>query len=115
MSFSVQHFIDKFEPIPDDKWLTNAYGRTKDGPHCALGHCGEGVEGSRGPNDESTELVDLLYRSLPAYTRVTGGDPYQCGTSVVAINDGEDPRFQQPTPKARVLAALVAVRDGVKL
>lgn len=86
-NYTIQHFIEKFKAIPEDKWITGMYGTYGD-KHCALGHCGQ-ISG------RSTLESSVLSRMFA--TR---------GMSVVNINDGPSPRFPQDTPKRRILAAL---------
>jgi len=88
MEYTVDYFIQKFEAIPDEKWtikeFTNAIGQC-----CALGHCGRRI-GS--PTAEGEALYQLFHENEmdgPAH-----------------INDGYSIEYQQPTPKARILAAL---------
>ena len=83
MTYDAAYFIAKFEGIPEERWCTNVF-RSHGGRRCALGHC---QESRTGRTDESIALANLL-------------------TDTAEINDGKDPRYQQPTPKQRVLAAL---------
>ena len=100
---TVEYFIAKFEAIPDDKWHVGSY----DGPdnsHCALGHCGEYPASPE--NHEARTLTGLLMHvrgdtSLRARTIPGSG-----GNGPAVVNDGKSSRYQQPTPKARILAAL---------
>jgi hypothetical protein len=87
--FTVDYFITKFEAIPEEKWCS---GHHEDdiGRHCAAGHCGERDDIH---TDESQALCDLI-----PYRPFWGG--------VAQINDGLNDRYQQPTPKQRILAAL---------
>lgn len=80
MTFTAQYFIDKFSAIPDEEWCTRQY-TDSNGRHCAVGHCVNA--------DERTGL-GLLFD----------------GTPIPMINDGEEPRYPQETPRARILAAL---------
>lgn len=89
--YTPDYFIKKFEAIPDDLWCTGDYQRGK--AHCAFGHCG----------DESTEEGSWL-NSL-----IREGISQRFGI-VPDINDGRHPMFKQATPKARILAALHAVK-----
>ena len=88
MTYNTQYFIDKFEAIPDDKWTTGKYTEGN-GVCCALGHCGE-----RESSVDSTKANAL--RQLFGY------EPFTVST----VNDGGYPAYPQPTPKARILAAL---------
>lgn len=85
---NIDHFIKKFEAIPDDLWTVDVY-RASSGRHCALGHCGESF--TVGITDESRALENLFS---------------DLNVPVSSVNDGKDSRFQQPTPKQRILAAL---------
>lgn len=90
--YTVDYFIKKFEAIPESKWCINQLINTS-GQRCALGHCG-GVNLKIGEipyNDEIGNLVITLY-------------------DVVSINNGENPEYQQPTPKQRILAALYDIK-----
>jgi len=89
--YDVNYFIKKFEAIPEDKWTTGRFALG--GQCCALGHCGERL---RAETEESRAL-----------DRVVG----EHGFVVITINDGSDLRFNQPTPKKRILAVLQYVKD----
>ncbi len=94
--YTVDHFIAKFEAIPDTLWTTVLYTSSGDpARHCALGHCGI-VCGS-----EQTEEAAAL-RALFTAAAAPGDDSF----NVVLVNDCAHRRYQQPTPKARILAAL---------
>lgn len=96
-----QYFIDKFEAIPEEKWAINVL-QTIDGRRCAIGHC----LGSRLP--EGVVLTVLSSGSLNDEVRVLQNlfRDHLCFGIVVKVNDGTDPRYQQETPKQRILAAL---------
>lgn len=87
--FDIDHFIKKFEAIPDYLWTV---GNFTDGVRttkcCALGHCGER---STSHTEEALALIALFAGQA---------------LSVAEVNDGEHSYFQQPTPKQRILAAL---------
>lgn len=91
------YFIAKFEAIPDEKWTTGKY-MDKDGRCCALGHCGvlqvdDTADGPRYLLSKEGDCLQFLIEKLRL-------------TTVHHVNDGVDPHYQQPTPKARILAAL---------
>ncbi len=79
--YTPAYFIAKFEAIPDELWCVNHYAGPG-GSHCAIGHC-EGIHSAE---------ADALRGLLP--------------TPAAGINDGNSSKYQQPTPKARILAAL---------
>lgn len=89
-NYDKAYFIAKFEAIPEELWCTHAFV-DEEGRHCAMGHCGDRSEIVSPP--ECRALKSLLV------------DRYD-GNAVPAINDGLDPRYPQPTPKQRILAAL---------
>lgn len=89
-TYDKAYFIAKFEAIPEDKWCVNTF-TDGDGRCCAQGHCGDRSHIVAPP--ECMALKSLLFGEFD-------------GTVVSAVNDGNDPRYQQPTPKARILAAL---------
>ena len=93
-----KYFINFFEAIPDERWCAGLQ-IAPDGQRCALGHLlpeDEKFDEDHGSN-EKNEAVSRLFGG--GY--LTGG-----GYKVAAINDGRNRRYQQPTPKARILAAL---------
>lgn len=89
MNYDVDYFLNKFEAIPEEKWKTNSWKDSGDGRMCAHGHCGRGKDAL---SQESLSLNRIL------------------GFKVIAINDGWDERYQQPTPKQRILAALMDIK-----
>lgn len=74
---TVADFIAFFEAIPEERWCVGT--DAPNGVTCALGHC-------------------------PGFTWMTLGNLLCNDTE--AINDGLHPAYQQPTPRARILAAL---------
>lgn len=97
--YDVDYFIRKFEAIPGKRWCC-AVNKRLDGAMCALGHCGQFWDGSGGTK-ESAALDRLFHTNL--------------GLSTWQINDGSGgaiKRFHQPTPKARILAALWDIKKA---
>lgn len=84
--YTREYFIAKFEAIAPERFCTGEF-LDDDGNSCALGHCGLnfGVDTA-----EAAALMRL-------FSRVG---------LVSRINDGNDYRYPQPTPKQRILAAL---------
>ncbi len=80
MIYDKAYFIAKFTALDSGLWTDCGRFRDNEGRKCARGHC---------DNDEHTGLY-LLFAP----------------NGITAINDGGDPRYQQPNPRARVLAAL---------
>lgn len=90
--YNKQYFINKFSAIPDSLWCVGILTGIN-GQHCAIGHC---MNTGKFPY-EDTSLRILLDTSMDRRT--------------VRINDGLDAAYQQPTPKARILAALADLPD----
>ena len=89
--YDVYYFIMKFAAIPEDLWCVNSY---HDGDkHCAIGWCSESWNQDDPPSER--RVLRALLDHRPGH-----------------INDGCDLRYQQPTPKKRILAALRDVACG---
>ena len=86
---NAQFFIEGFEFIPDRFWTTGVC--VGNGCFCALGHLGTVIVNR--PNKLSKEFFYILKNAGIARFN------YE-------INDGYNARYPQPTPKARILAAL---------
>lgn len=103
MNYDVDHFINKFSGIPDSKWVSGKFGEGDPGaPHCALGHCSEatdvnGVYKTTGDTEEGHALSHLFAT---------------IGTMVPSVNDNRNPKYQQSTPKERILAALNDIKNA---
>lgn len=87
-TYTVDHFLAKFEAIPDEKWCTKSFHHL--GQSCVEGLCFIAYGGLNGEHPALVRLLEPL----------TGG-PYPR-----MINDGLHADYQQSTPKARILAAL---------
>lgn len=96
--YTADFFINKFEPIHEALWCIRAIGHYNS-PKCALGHCSFGERGEfMHDSVERTSLCSMFMRVLRGY--------------VHDINNGDDPRYQQPTPKQRILAALYDIKKA---
>lgn len=93
--YDVNYFIEKFSKIPASKWTTYTFENYA-GQCCALGHCGfqRNISGGKNKTTEGISLINLINK---------------IGLNVVTINDG-DTKYQQRSPKARILAALRDVK-----
>jgi hypothetical protein len=87
MNMTSTDFIKFFEPIPEEKWCVGEFINT-DGKCCALGLCGGRW---REQTDESISLFNLFLAH---------------GLYIERVNDGLYSKYNQPTPKQRILAAL---------
>ena len=92
--YDADYFIAKFSAIPDENWGTQLYVNEK-GQKCGLGHCG--VKPGLEKPPEAVSLLNLFDSFL--------------GQGVTGVNDYVSPWFPQETPKARILAALQAIKE----
>lgn len=86
------YFIAKFEAIPEGLWSTEDF-LGEDNSKCAYGHCGVSDDCSTKEGD----ALEWLFRR---------GLNVDYASIVSEINDGSHEKYQQPTPKQRILAAL---------
>lgn len=91
--FTVDHFIEKFESIPEEEWCVQELANDI-GQHCALGHCG------CSPGDDYMSREALHLKTL------FGSSALRYPLSVADVNDGYNSNYPQPSPKQRILAAL---------
>lgn len=105
-TYDLPFFRRLFEATTDDQWC--CFVRTDpEGRHCALGFCDplDEADGSK-PGDGNGPRAEALLNLFEA-------NPWDC--IAVRINNGDDPRYTQPTPRARMLAALEDLASGVLL
>lgn len=107
--YDVDYFISKFSAIPEDKWIIGALKNQK-GSCCALGHCGafySFVEIEVEPSNEARALR-RLFDVIQLHPSHVNDDCYD------AYDSGQRPPqaalYDQPTPKARILAALEDIK-----
>lgn len=104
MQYTIDYFINKFSAIPEKMWTIRTRGYDDNGPHCALGHCDESWKRWGNKGAEETALIKIFDDD---------------GLKIIRINNGDCPKYQQPTPKQRILAALHDIKklnseQGVK-
>jgi|SRR4029077_1501120 len=94
----IKFFINKFEATREDEWCT--YIRHNElGQRCALGM----THPPQRPWDDTDETRALKH----VFAQEDDFNPYFDGGCLVAeINNGDDHRCQQLTPRSRMLAAL---------
>lgn len=98
-NYNVDYFIDKFSKIPEE--LIIPFSQYEGGGRgCALGQC----NGTR--NTEGSALIKLFNDNN--FLSVHG--PGEFGWAVADLNNGDNPYYQQPTPKQRILAALYDIK-----
>lgn len=115
-NYNVDYFIKKFEAIPENKWAVRSFivrkKRTFRKPLvqcCAQGWCninGSNVERIVIGDDTTNKEALALYALFPPLR-----NGLQWRLPIGEINNGEDMRYQQPTPKQRVLAALYDIKN----
>ena len=115
MQYDVDFFINKFEAIPEEFWIIDRLlDRDDNGPfnkRCALGHCepADILSATREEYAEGHKQQDALMRlsvthfGVPIYVINNAKDTYRQGFVCPA-------RFNQATPKQRVLAALYEIK-----
>lgn len=96
--YDVDFFIRKFERTPEQIWLVGDYTNDEETQFCALGLCG--ARGF-GWNDEARALHGLFMITFQNIEEINIGK----------VNDGKCTLYQQPTPKARILAALYDIYE----
>lgn len=106
--YDVNYFIEKFEAVHSQCWVTEmGYGKNKI-VTCAMGFCGGYTEDSK----ESEALSVIL---CEFYTIIGKGMPQNCGNvdlNAVVYFLNDDPYIiNLPTPKERILHALYTIRD----
>lgn len=84
---TLKDFYNFYKGIPEEKWCTGKFENEK-GQCCALGHIGQNDE------KDSKEFSNLLC--------LTGRNE-----NFISINDGDNKKYPQSTPKQRVLAFLI--------
>ena len=88
---TVDDFITFYEAIPEEDWCCDTY-HDAFGRCCAIGHLDSKVK--------DAHVVERLCVLLAKYP-------------ISVVNDGETPAYDQPNPKARVLAYLNDIKNGV--
>lgn len=83
-----------FEAIPDDQWVANGLFHGPNGSACARGHI-----------HDRLGISSCAFMELMQPLTWSNQLPFERDVAA-AVNDGRHPRYQQPTPKTRILAAL---------
>jgi len=106
--YTADYFIGKFQSIPDNFLVKGVFSDSLGG-HCANGWCG--ASGMFNPylTDESRGL-QRVFSSLQTAANGDSEDYPDYSNIAANINNGHDDRYQQPTPKQRILAALYDIK-----
>lgn len=97
--YTVDYFIQKFEAIPEEKWTRLSF--INQDRSCALGHCGVRTAYNNYSGIALTEEGDALrnlFNNHLDFDVMTVNDDCVCSA------------YPQPTPKARILAALTDIK-----
>ena len=94
---TIQEIIDYMESTPEESWCTDVV-RT-DNKNCFFGHLF-----SMGKDDKEGNELWGMFEEGWATTYM-----------IYPVNDGENPKYQQATPKQRVIAYLKDLRDGKEM
>ena len=97
VSENVLKIIAYMESTTDEQWITEIVRSPCQTKHCAMSHIF-----NMGGDDE--KLCNRWWNWFEDNIATT--------YMIYPVNDGEHPDYQQPTPKARVLAYLRDVLDG---
>lgn len=93
MPYTVDHFISKFEAIPDSRWAMGFFVLPGTRKKCAQGHCGL-LRWCQTIPPEALALRALFSAN------------FSVKEPVAEVNNGWHPDYKRPTPKLRILAAL---------
>ena len=105
MNYNIDFFISKFEAIPEELFGTGGPDIT--GRQCTMFHCG--YSGSRSFTEESDALNSLIL-SICKISMDSDGEHAKRYWPVAMLNDGRVSKYQQPTTKQRILAALYDIK-----
>jgi len=97
--FELQELIDFLEATPEESWRCNTV-RSKDGKtNCVMGHiyafCAGGYDQDGG--SAGWDFFEAMWATT---------------FMIYPVNDGQDPKYPQTTPKQRCLAYIKDLRDG---
>ena len=97
---TLDEFIDFYKEIPSRKWTAHdfSYG----GQYCAVGHLGI----------KSWSFTIKQKRMLKRLTKLTHGSTtvFKYPTNLVDVNNGNNRKYSQRSPRSRVLAYLKDIK-----
>lgn len=104
-------FITYLESTPDNSWQIDVV-RSADGTcNCMFGHLYQFTTDHQLAAGESLKAAERFASHVWDAFESSWATTYK----VYPVNDGTDADYQQPTPKARVIALLKALADGTQL
>jgi len=89
--YTVNYFIEKFNQIPEEEWCVGTITNYQN-QKCAVGHCDSYTK--------ACQLTKLFLQEL--------------NTKPTIVNDGRHNTYTQKTPKQRILAALIDIKNKIK-
>jgi len=99
MKYDIDHYIKKFEDIPDDKWCMYQF-ICRDDQGSSVRYCAYGQCGAKNEIDDSVEASALYSLTVNYFPRID------------VVNDNLSPLYTQDTPKLRILAYLNDIKQG---
>lgn len=110
--------VDAMASTPSDQWQVDTVRAPDGSSNCFFGHLftlGERTAAAAprltiAPHGKLTP-TEVVANALWEWFESCWSTTYV----IYPVNDGRDPRYPQPTPKARVLAYLEALRSGEEL
>lgn len=120
MSYDVDYFIKFYSAIPDNFWCVGKFTQVDEATgtiqHCAMGHLNEMGYCTCDMCMKETKRVipsSEEVRILKTFLEIIKPMKVAIGYGIEAVNDDRAAQYQQETPKARVLAALNDIKNGV--
>jgi len=106
--YDVNHFIKKFEAIPEELWCTGALHRYSGDTiySCAMGHCGKITR--FGKPHEATALSRLFKLEIGVIPELV--NDWDISTRYCSLENCIKDILENRTPKARILAALYLIK-----
>ena len=133
--YNANHFIQKFSPIPENKWCVNKYGinlekdfsipvkllgvtlyRKRETKivgfaYCAQGHCLTNATINYVMEAQKVFTRNQIAKSYPEWNALIQLFDTHLKIDVADVNNGRSAVYQQPTPKQRILKALEDIRE----
>lgn len=116
MKYNAQFFLDLFQAIPPEKWNDWIQHDVYTDTHCVYGHLRVEAH-SNGAYTEQGKVLTAIMGQLPNLKHVHEHENWcESGSAYnftpARINNGQVVNYKQPTPKARIIAAL---QDCIKI
>jgi hypothetical protein len=100
-STKVKQILDWVKSTTDDVWIVNALRNASSTKFCMLGHM------MLNPAAEHLVMRSLyMYHWCDDLQNLNDTFMYNIKMGIPGVNNGKDPRYQQATPRLRMIAAL---------